>query len=140
MKENLRHIKLNAKQCRIYKVLINDTIESSFQYFDPFLDICQGDTEKLVLISIFVVHDFNYIRNCRRSLDQFSNLHYAAASKVDPDNSAGELVVTVPPEAYHLFQEGMPVRVGIEFSLQEPQGGVHFVVPESEGSIIEVMF
>lgn len=43
LKDNLRFIKLNAKQCRIYRVCLNDTYEAPFQYFDPFLDICQGD-------------------------------------------------------------------------------------------------
>jgi len=44
LRDNLRNIKLNAKQCRIYRVIINDAFEAPFQYFDPFLDICQGDT------------------------------------------------------------------------------------------------
>jgi transcription initiation factor TFIID subunit 2 len=43
LRDNLRNIKLNAKQCRIYRVIINDAFEAPFQYFDPFLDICQGD-------------------------------------------------------------------------------------------------
>lgn len=42
-KENLRLIRLNAKQCRIYRILLNDVCEAEFFYFDPFLDICQGD-------------------------------------------------------------------------------------------------
>lgn len=46
LRDNLRHIKLNAKQCRIYRVCLNDTFEAPFQYFDPFLDICQGDTKQ----------------------------------------------------------------------------------------------
>jgi transcription initiation factor TFIID subunit 2 len=46
LRDNLRNIKLNAKQCRIYRVIINDAFEAPFQYFDPFLDICQGDTKQ----------------------------------------------------------------------------------------------
>ncbi|GJQ75752.1 putative zinc ion binding protein [Trypoxylus dichotomus] len=115
LRDNLRHIKLNAKQCRIYRVVLNESYEAQFQYFDPFLDICQGDTET-------------------RSLEYFSTQHLSAASKVDPDNSAGELVVTVPQEASHLIAEGTALRVGIEFSLEQPQGGLHFVVPPGEGS------
>lgn len=42
---NLRHVKLNAKQCRIYRVVLNEKYEAQFQYFDPFLDICQADSE-----------------------------------------------------------------------------------------------
>lgn len=66
------------------------------------------------------------------------NQHLAAALKVDPDNSAGELVVTVPNEAAHLIAEGTALRVGIEFSLEQPQGGLHFIVPPGEGTYAEV--
>lgn len=45
IRDTLRIIKVNAKQCRIYKVLLNDQFEAHFQYFDPFLDVCQSDTE-----------------------------------------------------------------------------------------------
>ena len=31
-----------------------------------------------------------------------------------------------------MIAEGKPLRVGIEFSLENPDGGIHFVVPESE--------
>ncbi|KAG5887800.1 hypothetical protein JTB14_019391 [Gonioctena quinquepunctata] len=118
LKDNLRVIKLNAKQCRIYKIILNDHYEAHFQYFDPFLDVCQSDTET-------------------RSLESFSNHHYAAALRVDPDNNSGELVVTIPPEAGHLVAEGTALRVGIEFSLEQPQGGIHFVVPTKEGTYAE---
>lgn len=43
LKDNLRIIRLNAKQCRIYRVCLNDQYEANFQYCDPFLDICQAD-------------------------------------------------------------------------------------------------
>ena len=33
---------MNAKQCRIYKVVLNGQVEASFQYFDPMLDVVQG--------------------------------------------------------------------------------------------------
>lgn len=46
LRDTLRLIKLNAKQCRIYRVCLNDTYEAPFQYFDPFLDICQGDNKQ----------------------------------------------------------------------------------------------
>lgn len=72
-------------------------------------------------------------------MEYFSTQHLVAASKVDPDNSAGELVVTVPPEAGHLIAEGTALRVGIEFSLEQPQGGLHFVVPNGEGTYAEVL-
>jgi len=46
LRDTLRLVKLNAKQCRIYRVCLNDTYEAPFQYFDPFLDICQGDSKQ----------------------------------------------------------------------------------------------
>ncbi|KYQ58343.1 Transcription initiation factor TFIID subunit 2 [Trachymyrmex zeteki] len=118
LRDTLRLVKLNAKQCRIYRVCLNDTYEAPFQYFDPFLDICQGDSKQ-------------------RSLEFFSNMHLAAAQKVDPDNNAGELVVQIPPDAAHLVTEGRSLRISIEFSLEQPQGGVHFVVPNCEGTLAE---
>lgn len=41
LRENIRYIKLNAQQCRIYRILFNDDIELDFQYADPTLDIYQ---------------------------------------------------------------------------------------------------
>lgn len=44
-KNKLKTIHLNAKQCRVYRVVFNDTLEVPYEYFDPFLDICQENTE-----------------------------------------------------------------------------------------------
>jgi hypothetical protein len=50
----------------------------------------------------------------------------------------GELVIRIPPEAQHLMTEGRSLRIGIEFSLEQPAGGLHFVVPAGEGTLAEV--
>lgn len=50
LRDNLRAIKLNAKQCRIYRVILNDQFEANFHYFDPFLDVCQQDTETYTIV------------------------------------------------------------------------------------------
>lgn len=71
-------------------------------------------------------------------MDFFSNLHLAAAQKVDPDNNAGELVIQIPLDAAHLVAQARGLRISIEFSLEQPQGGVHFVVPNCEGTLAEV--
>ncbi|KAH9636821.1 hypothetical protein HF086_017024 [Spodoptera exigua] len=118
LKDNLRYIRLNAKQCRIYRVCLNDQYEANFQYFDPFLDICQADPNT-------------------RSLEVFSQFHLSAAQKIDPDHNSGELHIQIPEEAAHLVGEGRGLRIGIEFSLESPQGGMHFVVPEGEGTLVE---
>lgn len=65
----------------------------------------------------------------RRSLEQFSKHHLQAARQVDPDVNCGELIIVIPQEATHLIGEGRGLRVGIEFSLEDPDGGIHFVIP-----------
>ncbi|KAF7989013.1 hypothetical protein HCN44_007323 [Aphidius gifuensis] len=123
-RENLRTIKLNIRQCRIYRICLNDIHEldnnTDFDYFDPFLDICQGDKTKN-----------------KRSLSYFSEMHLQAAQKVDPDNNCGELLIKIPQRLLNLVTEGTTFRIGIEFSLEQPQGGVHFVVPNCEGTLAE---
>lgn len=37
-----------------------------------------------------------------------------------------------------MVAEGRGLRVGVEFSLEQPQGGVHFVIPDCEGTLAEV--
>ncbi len=67
---------------------------------------------------------------------------------VDPDLNGGELNIRVPSKAIEQFtpfplphltfatpggvsvSSGKVVKVGVEFSLVEPQGGIHFVIPE----------
>jgi len=122
-RDNLRHIRLNAKQLRIYRVCLNESdarIEAPFQYFDPTLEVTQGDVEK-------------------RDLDTFAENHLTGCNLVDPDLNGGELNIRIPSEALQqgLIAEGKTLRVSVEFSIEDPQGGVHFVVPDGEGSLAE---
>ena len=36
-----------------------------------------------------------------------------------------------------IFAELKPLRINIEFSLEEPEGGIQFVVPDLEGTMVE---
>jgi len=119
-RDNLRHIRLNAKQLRIYRVCLNESVEAPFQYFDPTLEVTQGDVEK-------------------RDLDTFADNHLTGCNLVDPDLNGGELNIRIPSEAIQqgLIAEGKTLRVSVEFSIEDPQGGVHFVVPDGEGSLAE---
>lgn len=47
--ESLRLIRLNAKQLRIYSVVLNDVCQAEFVYFDPFQEICYKDPKRYVL-------------------------------------------------------------------------------------------
>ncbi|XP_077993072.1 transcription initiation factor TFIID subunit 2-like [Glandiceps talaboti] len=117
-KSNLNKIKLNSKQCRIYRVCINDIWEASFLYNDPTLAVCQSDAKQ-------------------RNLNFFSTCHSAAVSSVDADSGNGELTIRIPQEAMHIVQELKTLRVSIEFSLETPHGGIQFVVPELDGTMSE---
>lgn len=75
-----------------------------------------------------------------KSLDSFSPAHQEAVSATDPDANLGEVIIKIPSEANHLMVEGRPMRIGIEFSLEQPSGGLHFVVPPGEGTLAEVFF
>ncbi|XP_068149073.1 transcription initiation factor TFIID subunit 2 [Drosophila tropicalis] len=108
--ENLRLIRLNAKQLRVYSVVLNDVCQAEFTYFDPFQNICQKEAKS-------------------RSLDVYSKYHLAAAQITDPDVNNGELLIQVPPDGYSLIQEGRGLRIRIEFSLENPLSGMHFVIP-----------
>ncbi|XP_035219613.1 transcription initiation factor TFIID subunit 2-like [Stegodyphus dumicola] len=113
-----RRIRLNAKQFRIYKVAINDIHECQFSFNDPCLNICQGD-------------------NKQKSIDYFNSCHLSAVNAVDSDKGNGELSIKVPYDMMHLVTEGKSFRLSIEFALEKPQGGIHFVVPDCEGTMAE---
>ncbi|XP_043647065.1 transcription initiation factor TFIID subunit 2 [Drosophila teissieri] len=108
--ENLRLIRLNAKQLRIYSVVLNDVCQAEFTYFDPFQNICYKEPKS-------------------RVLEVYSKHHLSAAQFTDPDVNNGELLIQVPPEGYSMIQEGQGLRIRIEFSLENPKCGVHFVIP-----------
>lgn len=55
-----------------------------------------------------------------------------AAESVDPDHCTGEFVIMITPEADPLVAAGKPLRIGLEFSLENPEGGIHFVIVEND--------
>ena len=121
-RDNLKHIRLNAKQLRIYRVCLNESVEAPFQYFDPTLEVTQRDGD-----------------NDKKDLETFSENHVSGCNLTDPDLNGGELNIKVPSEAFQqgLIAEGKVLKVSVEFSLEDPKGGVHFVVPEgAEGLTI----
>ena len=97
-----------------------------------------------ILDSKFIIPFFNSSNSLKLliflsfSLETFGHKHHEAAVRSDIEYNYGELIIPVPPEAAFLIAEGEALRIGIEFSLQEPKDGLHFVVPEGEGSFVEV--
>ena len=107
-------IKINCKQARIHHISVNG-FEAKFQYEDPSLDLTQQDTKS-------------------RNLDFFSSCHLSAATSVDPSHGYhGELTIHIPQDVMKQLKENKPVSVHIDFTLENPKGGVQFVVPQREG-------
>ncbi|KAF0292861.1 Transcription initiation factor TFIID subunit 2 [Amphibalanus amphitrite] len=115
--EYLRQVKLNCKQCRVYRITLNDDLETTFSYCDPTQDIMQGSSN--------------------RDLESFAEAHEAAVNSTDPEYGRGELVVDIPVDAQDLIQEGQMLRIGVEFSLETPTAGVQFVLPDTDGTPAE---
>lgn len=74
----------------------------------------------------------------RPTLSAFSTCHLNAAQITDPDNNNGELVISLPPEITAFINDKSSIKISVEYSLEQPSGGVHFVIPEGEGSLVEV--
>lgn len=74
----------------------------------------------------------------RPTLTEFSSCHYNAAQITDPDNNNGELVISLPNEVSNSITDGTSIKISVEYSLEQPSGGVHFVIPEGDGSLVEV--
>lgn len=71
-RSNLKCVKLNAKQCKIYRALINDTIEAQFEYYDLTAEITPNDAP-----------------NNAHALDHFCLDHRNSVLESDPDASGG---------------------------------------------------
>ncbi|VUZ48449.1 unnamed protein product, partial [Hymenolepis diminuta] len=127
----LRRIYLNANQCRIHRVCVEGAEENfrnssslfarsyppvdvHYMFNDPCLEICKQDCKY-------------------RTLDNFETQHASVISSVDPDNAAGELSLLIPLIFNDLIREQSPLLITIEFSLNQPKNGFHFVVPDEEG-------
>ena len=97
-----------------YTVYLNESVEASFQYFDPTLEVTQSDEEK-------------------RDLETYSVNHVSGCNLTDPDLNGGELNIKIPSDAIQqgLVAEGKVLKVSVEFSLEDPKGGVHFVLPDA---------
>lgn len=104
----LLRVSLNCKQCRILKVSVNGVRAQNYSYIDPMLSICPQESEK-------------------RNLEYFDACHFEGVASCDIEWSLGngELIIKVPKEISDSTPEVLKIR--IDFSLDRPSGGVHFV-------------
>uniref|UniRef100_A0A2C9LKD2 Transcription initiation factor TFIID subunit 2 n=1 Tax=Biomphalaria glabrata TaxID=6526 RepID=A0A2C9LKD2_BIOGL len=115
---DLTEIRINSKQCIVYRVSVDKKWDAEFSYFDPSLNICQGNAVK-------------------RNIDYFHKCQMNAINAVDPDLGCGELIITFPKEVLPTISALGSFQICVEFGLKEPQGGVHFVVPDMPGTMAE---
>ncbi|KAL5486751.1 hypothetical protein EMCRGX_G019270 [Ephydatia muelleri] len=111
----LTKLSLNCKQCRILSITIDGIYSNvDYSYVDPTLAVCAPESKK-------------------RNLDYFDLCHYDCIQSCDSDlqATAGELVIKIPRDVLDnlAWSEGRYVKIFIEFSLEQPKGGVQFVVP-----------
>lgn len=118
LQTDLRRVKINSKQCKIFHVSVNDQWEARFLYNDPTLEICQEDGKQ-------------------RNLDFFQNCHLKCMLAVDPDQGNGEVTIKLPNEVFPMIADLRPIKLCIEFAVEQPKGGIHFVVPNIEGTLAE---
>ncbi|XP_077971287.1 transcription initiation factor TFIID subunit 2-like [Styela clava] len=117
-RSDLKTIKVNSKQSRIYKVSVND-YEAPFQYHDPSLDLTQRDP---------IARNLEFLKSC----------HCNAVNVVDPDTGYhGEVTIKLPAEVQKLVKDQKALRISMDFTLENPNGGVQFVVPDVEGTTSE---
>ncbi|CAL1530604.1 unnamed protein product [Lymnaea stagnalis] len=115
---DLTEIRLNSKQCIVYRVNIDKRWDAEFSYFDPTLNICQGNPVK---------RNIDYFQKCQRN----------ALTAVDSDQGNGELIITLPKEILPAISALSSFQVCVEFGLKDAKGGVHFVVPDMPGTMAE---
>ncbi|RUS71095.1 hypothetical protein EGW08_021141, partial [Elysia chlorotica] len=115
---DLTEVRINSKQCSIYRVNIDKKWDAAFTYFDPMSSIGQNNPVK-------------------RNLDFFQRCNKSYLNSVDPDRGNGELVIKLPTELLPTVSALGSFQMCVEFSVQQPQGGVVFVVPDMPGTLAE---
>ena len=103
-------IRLNCRQTSIYKILVNDRTDCTFKYLDPTLEVCQDD-----------------VKSKQKSVDLFSNAHISAVQATDADKGHGEIQISIPSYLTSNIAEGKNIKLRIEFGIEKPLAGVHFV-------------
>ena len=57
---------------------------------------------------------------------------------MDADSFRGEVFIKIPSSYLLSLSPGQSLSLQIEFSLEDPRGGIHFVLPDGEGALDEV--
>lgn len=133
LKAKVTKVRLNAKQCRISRLLAKGSQEQSiyqictFNYNDPLLDITQSDIPQPQQPT----QEGDIPAPPERSLKKFQAKHQEAVISNETELGHGELVVSLP----NLVQQEMKLNetfyLLVEYSIEKPAGGLHFVIPNT---------
>lgn len=115
---------MNAKQCQITRLLAKGChgyYVCNFTYNDPLLEIVpienlnEAGEQPAVL---------------ERSLKKFNAKHQDAVYSTETDYGNGELIIQLPDEVQKDISDGSTFRILIEYVIEDPKGGLHFVTPD----------
>lgn len=144
-KLKLSRIKLNSKQCGIVHILARgskDFLPATFSYNDPLLEIIpetrieNGQHSALQLQEQQLQHQnhqqIQQQTNEAKTLKRFSLLHQEAVFSTEPDFGNGEIIVQLPEQVQKDISDGSTFRILVEYVLDNPSGGIHFVSAEPQ--------
>lgn len=126
LKLNVTKLKLNAKQCQIVRLLARGSgtyYPCQFTYSDPLLEVVQVEPPPA---------EGQLPASSEKTLKKFNNKHADAVYSTEPDFGNGEIIINLPDEVQKEVSEGSTFRIFIEYLIEKPTGGLHFVVPPDE--------
>lgn len=122
LKSKLTRVKINAKQCKIKRLLAQGSGRDSsyhnchFTYNDPLLEISQSEPQA---DGELPAHE--------RSLRKFQVKHQEAVHSTELETGNGEVIAHLPSEVQKDLSEGDVFKILVEYSVEQAQGGLHFV-------------
>ena len=137
----------------IYGVTINGERNIEFSYDDPNMQIFSSEDPRQVngpsfidsLDDRFEILSFAYFR---RDLTSFLKRQQRFSEYVDPDEGNGELTIFIPPSLQQTKSDfgssqeqtntEVVYKVTIDFSLEQPESGIHFFVPNDDAKLSRV--
>lgn len=125
-------VKLNAKQCQIVKLLAKGSSKyynCNFSYNDPLLEVVPMEPPSLE----------GELPTPERSLKRFSSKHHDSVISTEMDFGNGEIIIQLPEEVQKEIADGSTFKIFVQYFIEQPQGGIHFVIPErDETNVIEI--
>lgn len=131
LKPKLSRVRLNAKRCKILKLLAKgsqDYHTCDFTYNDPLLEVVPVETPI----------EAGDLTAPERTLKKFSAKHQDAVHSTEVDFGNGEIIIQLPDEVQEEITNGSQFKIFVEYVIEEPESGIHFVIPEEPSEPTQV--